>query len=55
MACGPAYVVRLFHRPSVVMFQLPQSRRGRCPMTVEGTPESDCLLRCGRLPRLPRL
>ena len=25
-----------------------------CPVRVEGATESDCLLRCGRLPRSPR-
>ena len=25
-----------------------------CPMTVEGAPESNCSLRCGRMPHSPR-
>ena len=29
-------------------------RSCHCPMTVEGAPESDCLLRCGRQRRSPR-
>ena len=51
---SPSHSCRCPMIPADCHVPLSPSHSWDCPMTVEGAPESRCLLRCGRLPHSPR-